>query len=103
MQPDLVVSNCKSYGTSGVSRDDHESRGGVLVDRPTTQSSAALASAAWRKSRRTQANGQCVEVAAVVEAIGIRDSKNPDRFAHLIPRAAFRTLVTRIKHGDLGN
>jgi hypothetical protein len=33
--------------------------------------------ATWRKSAKTQANGQCVEVARVDETIGVRDSKHP--------------------------
>jgi hypothetical protein len=34
--------------------------------------------ATWRKSRRSQNNGACVEVARVGEVIGMRDSKDPD-------------------------
>jgi hypothetical protein len=34
--------------------------------------------ATWRKSVKTQNNGACVEVARVGDAIGVRDSKNPD-------------------------
>jgi hypothetical protein len=37
-----------------------------------------FANATWRKSAKTQANGQCVEVARVGEAIAVRDSKDPD-------------------------
>lgn len=33
--------------------------------------------AVWRKSAKTQANGQCVEVARLGETIGVRDSKDP--------------------------
>jgi len=33
--------------------------------------------ATWRKSTKTQQSGQCVEVARVGEAIGVRDSKDP--------------------------
>ncbi len=33
--------------------------------------------ATWRKSAKTQANGQCVEVARMGEIIGVRDSKDP--------------------------
>ncbi len=36
-----------------------------------------FAGARWRKSLKTQANGQCVEVARVGETIGVRDSKDP--------------------------
>lgn len=34
--------------------------------------------AVWRKSTRSQNNGACLEVARVGDAIGVRDSKNPD-------------------------
>ena len=37
-----------------------------------------FASATWRKSTKTQANGQCVEVARVGDVIGVRDSKDPN-------------------------
>ena len=34
--------------------------------------------AIWRKSSRSQSNGQCVEVAAnLSEVVGLRDSKDP--------------------------
>jgi len=36
-----------------------------------------FSTATWRKSTKTQANGQCVEVARVGDVIGVRDSKNP--------------------------
>jgi len=33
--------------------------------------------AAWRKSRRSQNAGECVEVARAGDLIGVRDSKDP--------------------------
>ncbi|RAY12876.1 DUF397 domain-containing protein [Actinomadura craniellae] len=56
----------------------------------------------WRKSSHSGGGGgQCVEVAALTSAVGIRDSKNP-AFGHLTVRAEdFHTLITRIKHGEL--
>jgi hypothetical protein len=31
----------------------------------------------WRKSSRSASNGQCVEVAATLDAVAVRDSKDP--------------------------
>ncbi len=36
-----------------------------------------LTRARWRKSSYSSANGQCVEVACMPEAIAVRDSKDP--------------------------
>lgn len=38
---------------------------------------AAMSRARWRKSTRSQANGNCVEVRDLGHAIEVRDSKNP--------------------------
>lgn len=52
----------------------------------------------WRKSRRsTNQGGACVEVAVLPDAIGVRDSKNP-QVGHLtLSRESFATLVQHIK------
>ncbi|TQM66842.1 uncharacterized protein DUF397 [Actinomadura hallensis] len=52
----------------------------------------------WRKSSKsTTQGGECVEVAALTNAVGVRDSKNP-RLGHLaLSRESFATLVRRIK------
>lgn len=36
-----------------------------------------FSTALWRKSTKTQQSGQCVEVARIGDAIGVRDSKHP--------------------------
>lgn len=59
-------------------------------------------SPAWRKSNRsTNQGGECVEVAALADAIGIRDSKNPAG-GHLVVRpTAFAALIQQIKADHL--
>jgi hypothetical protein len=56
-----------------------------------------FSNAVWRKSVKTQQSGQCVEVARVEDAIGVRDSKDPhgpiliftlDEFAAFLDGAA---------------
>ncbi|MDX6745086.1 DUF397 domain-containing protein [Actinocorallia sp. A-T 12471] len=47
----------------------------------------------WRKSSHsTSQGGNCVEVAPMVSAIAIRDSKNPTAPALAFSRTAFRRL-----------
>jgi Domain of unknown function (DUF397) len=58
-----------------------------------------LSATTWRKSSYSTGGGeQCVEVAVVPGAVAIRDSKDPHGPAHVIPREAFRRLITRIRH-----
>ena len=59
-----------------------------------------LSRASWRKARRSQANGGCVEVAANLPGvIAVRDSKRPEGGAHVISRAAFAAFLTDVKAG----
>lgn len=53
---------------------------------------------AWRKSTKsTTQGGECVEVAALTNAIGLRDSKNPQVGYLALSRESFATLVRRLK------
>jgi hypothetical protein len=50
--------------------------------------------ATWRKSRRSSEHGDaCVEVARFPDAVGVRDSKDPDGPKLMLSRHAFRALV----------
>ncbi|WP_433477317.1 DUF397 domain-containing protein [Spirillospora sp. CA-142024] len=52
----------------------------------------------WRKSQRSNdQGGACVELAAFVKGVGVRDSKDPDGPRLLLEPTAFRALLTDLK------
>ncbi|RKS78828.1 uncharacterized protein DUF397 [Actinomadura pelletieri DSM 43383] len=52
----------------------------------------------WRKSSMsTNQGGECVEVAALFQAVGVRDSKNPGRGYLVLSKPQFTGLVLQIK------
>lgn len=72
-----------------------------------TTHSAALELAsegAWFKSSYSDGTGtNCVEVARLTPAIGLRDSKNPTGPALLVPPTAWTTFITHIRETASGN
>lgn len=59
---------------------------------------------AWRRSSRSSSQAtdpNCVEVAALAGAIGIRDSKHPEAGNLVLEFAQFATLMLRAKSGLL--
>ncbi len=59
-----------------------------------------LSQATWRKARRSQHNGGCVEIAVDLPGvIAIRDSKRPEGGAHVVGRAAFAAFMADTKAG----
>jgi hypothetical protein len=59
-----------------------------------------LSHARWRKARRSQHNGGCVEVATNLDAvIAVRDSKRPEAGAHVVGRSAFAAFLADARAG----
>ncbi|WP_412520509.1 DUF397 domain-containing protein [Actinomadura madurae] len=61
-----------------------------------------LSMAHWRKSSHSdQHGGECVEVAALASAVGVRDSKDPDGARLAFGVAEWRVFARRVKEGEL--
>jgi flagellar biosynthesis regulator FlaF len=59
-----------------------------------------ISSAVWRKSTRSQTNGQCVEVADLFEAVAVRDSKDLSGPALTFTRRAWAAFIEGVKDGE---
>jgi hypothetical protein len=57
----------------------------------------------WRKSSRSANTGQtdCVELARLPHAVGIRDGKAPETGHLTLPASGFADLLLQIKSGGL--
>ena len=59
-----------------------------------------LTGARWRKSSRSNSQGQCVEVADnLVGVVGVRDSKDPAGPALMVDPAGWAAFVAGAKSG----
>jgi hypothetical protein len=59
-----------------------------------------LSRAIWRKARRSQHNGGCVEVAANLNGVvAVRDSKCPEAGAHVVDQSAFAAFLADARAG----
>ena len=58
-----------------------------------------LTSAAWRKSTRSAYNGNCVELAGLTRAVGVRDSKNPEQPVLLVAPTAWNAFGSGLRAG----
>ncbi|WP_051712638.1 DUF397 domain-containing protein [Actinoalloteichus caeruleus] len=58
----------------------------------------------WRKSSRSGAESNCVEVGSSVElgVVGIRDTKNRGGGTIVVGRGAFAAFVDAVRSGQLG-
>ncbi|MDQ3152075.1 MAG: DUF397 domain-containing protein [Actinomycetota bacterium] len=62
----------------------------------------AFVDATWRRSSWSSNTANCVEVAVAGQAVGIRDSKDPDGPVLVLPAAAWAHFVAAISSGRLG-
>jgi hypothetical protein len=62
-----------------------------------------MSGAKWRKSTYSQQGGACVEVADdFAGVVPVRDSKDPEGGALVIPAASWSAFVAGVQAGDFG-
>lgn len=64
---------------------------------------ASLLPATWRKSRHSNPNGDCVEIAELPTGdVAVRDSRDPDGPALIFTRSAWATFIRGAGDGEIG-
>ncbi|MFD5983234.1 DUF397 domain-containing protein [Streptomyces cyaneofuscatus] len=67
----------------------------------TNGMAASLMPVRWIKSRKSEANGMCVEVAALPQGgIAMRNSTDPDGPALVIKNAEMEAFMDGVKNGE---
>jgi hypothetical protein len=56
---------------------------------------------AWRKSSHSTNNGDCVELASLIEGVAVRDSKNADGPKLTFAQGSFLRFVSRLRADEL--
>ena len=65
------------------------------------ETSNATPAVRWRKSRRSNSQGACVELGSLVDGrVAVRNSRHPDGPALLYTRADIQALIEGVKKGD---
>ncbi|MET8773421.1 DUF397 domain-containing protein [Nocardia sp. NPDC004654] len=59
-----------------------------------------LSRARWFKSSHSQGGGECVEVAFVDDAVGVRDSKNPTGPALVFTPGEWDAFTAGVREGE---
>jgi hypothetical protein len=72
-----------------------------IHQRPAAALSAQLHQARWQKSRYSNSQGTCVELALLPGGdIAVRNSKDPDGATLIYSRAEIQALFQDVKDGD---
>jgi hypothetical protein len=59
-----------------------------------------LGRAVWQKARRSQSNGNCVEVAQLDQGVAVRDSKDPSGAVLVFTPAEWDAFLDGAKGGE---